>query len=378
MNSMAIDRRTLLLGTFAAFGAQRSLSARAQAGDVAGRPTQADIAFVSAAKRADGRYAVLLLAADGGIVRGIPLSGRGHDIAFDVRSGRAVAFARRPGTFAVAFDVSNSAPPQIFTAADGRHFYGHGAFSRDGRLLYVSENDIAGARGVIGIYDVAAGYKKIGEHPSHGVGPHEIILLEDGRTLAVANGGLDTVPELDRVDLNRDAMQPSLTFVDAESGELRAKHMLPPALNQLSIRHIVADRSGAVWFGAQWEGGQTETPQLIGSAGIDRTVRLIDPPAGGDVDLRGYVGSVAASRDGTIIAASAPKAGRILYIDASNGAIAGVSELKDACGIAGDHDALFASTSGFGVIRHEQPGALPVSQTQLQDISFDNHLRRWG
>jgi len=371
---MVIDRRSLLLGTLAAVGGQQLF----------GRPTfaavsaAADFAFVSAAKRGGGGYAVVMLSEDGKIVREVPLSARGHDIAMHPQSGRAVAFARRPGTFAVAFNVNSNAPPQIFTAHDGRHFYGHGAFSRDGRLLYVSENDIAGARGVIGIYSVGANYKKIGEHPSHGVGPHEIILLEDGKTLAVANGGLDTVPEMDHVDLNRDAMQPSLTLVDAATGALRAKHVLPAALNQLSIRHIVADASGAVWFGAQWEGGQADTPQLIGSAGIDHAIRLIDPPAGAEVELKGYIGSVAASRDGTVIAASAPKAGRIVYITAASGAIAATSELADACGIAGDHDALFASTSGFGVMRHERPGALPLAQAQLQDIAFDNHLRRWG
>lgn len=372
MNSMAIDRRSLLIGSIAAMSVAPW---RASAGETVPVST---VAFVAAAKKSDDSFCVLMLSRDGAIVRELPLSARGHDVAVHAASGQAVVFARRPGTFAVAFDVHASRVPQIFTANDGRHFYGHGAFSSDGRLLYVTENDIAGARGVIGIYDVGAGYKKIGEHPSHGLGPHEILLLSDGKALAVANGGLDTVPDAGRINLNADAMQPSLTFVDCASGALLAKHTLGADLQRLSIRHIAADAAGHVWFGAQWEGDQTNVPQLIGRASRDRDLRLISPDAGSAVDLKGYIGSMAASRDGTIIAASAPKAGRVVFIDAATGRIAATSDLKDACGIAGEGSDAFAATSGFGVLRHERPGLSVISETRLADIAFDNHLRRWG
>ena len=370
MNSMAINRRSLLLGTIALAATRPAL-----AFDAAAQP---DIAFASAARRGDNAFVLLLLSASGAIVREIPLTARGHDVALHAASGRAVVFARRPGTFAIAFETARSSEPQIFNAHEGRHFYGHGAFSTDGRLLYVSENDIAGARGVIGVYDVALGYKKIGEHPSHGLGPHEIILLGDGKTLAIANGGLDTVPEAGRENLNLDTMEPSLTFVDCETGQLRAKHTLPAELRRLSIRHIASDFAGLVWFGAQWEGSQSETPQLIGSAGSDRALKLISPPAAGPIDLKGYVGSMSSSRDGRIVAASAPKAGRVIYIDAQSGLIKAESVLKDACGIAGEHDDTFAATSGFGILRHERVGETVISETQLANVAFDNHLRRLG
>ena len=368
---MAIDRRSLLLGTIAAIS---SRGWKAAAGD----DGQAAIAFAAAAKRADDSHCVLLLTHDGVIVRDIPLSARGHDVALHAGTRRAVVFARRPGTFAVAFNLSHDSAPQIITSADGRHFYGHGAFSNDGQRLYVSENDIAGGRGVIGIYDAARGYRKTGEHLSYGVGPHEIIMLADGNTLAVANGGLDTVPEAGRANLNADAMQPSLTFVNSKSGALLSKHTLAPELQRLSIRHIAADASGNIWFGAQWEGDQSQMPQLIGSAGMDRSVRLIAPAPRDAVDLKGYIGSMAASRDGTIIAASAPKAGRVVYIDAASGIVTASSVLKDACGIAGESSDGFALTSGFGLLRHERAGAAILPETQLAGIAFDNHLRRWG
>ncbi len=369
---MAIDRRSLLLGTIAAVVIEPRVS-------LAGPPEKvAEALFVAAAKRGDGRFVLVLMSADAKVIREIPLSARGHDIAFDERNGKAVVFARRPGTFAVAFDTRHASEPVIFTAKEGRHFYGHGAFSRDGRLLYVSENDVAGARGVIGIYDVGAGYVKIGEHSSYGVGPHEIVLMRDGRTLAVANGGLDTVPEAGRENLNRDTMEPSLVFVDSQTGTLRAKHTLAPELKQLSIRHIAADVNGLVWFGAQWQGAQSDMPALIGSAGQERVLRLLQPALSEPLDLKGYVGSMAVSADGCVIAASAPKAGRIAYVDATTGKLCGSSVLADACGIAGEVGGAFAATSGFGILRHEDRSGRITSQTQLADTAFDNHLRRLG
>lgn len=378
MNSMAIDRRTLLLGTLSFASAA---VAHTGAGLAGGAADQA--AFVAAA-RVDQGFAILTLARDGRVLRQFPLEARGHDIAIDHKSRRAVAFARRPGTFAIAFDLEGSREPVFFNAAVGRHFYGHGAFSADGRLLYISENDIEAGLGVIGIYDVAGGYRKLGEMPSHGVGPHEIILLEDGRTLAVANGGIDTVPEAGRAMLNLDGMKPNLAFVDASSGELLARHELPSDLHRLSIRHIAADSNGAVWFGGQWEGDLAETPELIGRASRDAPLRLIEPDLDLGLSLKGYIGSVAASADGRIIAASAPKVGRIVYVAAESGAVIADSALPDGCGVAGDAaDGVFAVSSGLGKFRHEAPSVVDVEtgaakvldERTLVSIAFDNHLR---
>ena len=49
-----------------------------------------------------------------------------------------------------------------------------------------------------------------GESPSHGVGPHEVTVLADGRTLVVANGGIVTHADAPGVKLDRDRMRPTL------------------------------------------------------------------------------------------------------------------------------------------------------------------------
>lgn len=366
---MAIDRRQFLIGSVTAVSAARALSPAAA-------QTTTGPAFVAVAKRGDATHVVLVLGQAGEILRELPLSARGHDIAIHSETGNAVAFARRPGTFAAAFNVRDAREPQIFTAVEGRHFFGHGAFSRDGRLLYVSENDIADARGVIGIYDVAAGFKRTGEMPSYGVGPHEIILLADRRTLAIANGGIDTVPEAGRENLDLGSMAPSLALIDAASGALIACQTLEAGLKQLSIRHLAEDAKGQVWFGGQWAGDLASAPELVGHAGRDNAIKLIEPAQMLGTALKGYIGSMAVTPDGATIAASAPKAGRILYIDAASGAVRAQSSLKDGCGIAGEGPDAFATTSGLGAFRHETAGARVLSEVMLAEIAFDNHLRR--
>ena len=83
-------------------------------------------------------------------------------------------------------------------------------FSPDGALLYATENDFDNAAGMVGIYDARAVSSAIGEFPTHGVGPHELLLLDDGATLAIANGGIETHPDFGRAKLNIATMKPSL------------------------------------------------------------------------------------------------------------------------------------------------------------------------
>lgn len=369
MNSMAIDRRRLI-GGGAALLACAPL-ALPLSGQAAARSR-----YVSAARGKDGNYQIVFLSQDGVVERTVPLSGRGHDIALSPDGRTAVAFARRPGTFGVAIDVAGRKAPEIFTATAGHHFYGHGVFSTDGRLLYATENVYDDARGVLGIYDIGAGYKRIGEYATHGVGPHEVLMMADGVTLCVANGGIETHPDAGRAKLNLDTMAPSVAFIDSRTGGLKSLHALSAGLHQLSLRHMCGDASGRVWFGGQWEGGVDDTPWLIGNVAIDRQIALAEPPAFSGKELKGYIGSMASSADGRIVAASAPRAGRVLYFEAASGRLVGEASIADGCGVAPAGGERMALTSGEGIFEVSSPGAKVGHESRTEGISFDNHLRR--
>src|SRR5260221_5950013 len=105
MSSMAIDRRHFLIGGALVLASVSRSFAGAISGDESEDVAAGDL--IAACRRPDGGYSVVILTVDGAIVRELPLKGRGHDIAFDRASGWAVVFARRPGSFALAFDVHN-------------------------------------------------------------------------------------------------------------------------------------------------------------------------------------------------------------------------------------------------------------------------------
>lgn len=373
MSSMAIDRRHFLIGTALALSA----NARAFAGVLAPEENGEDVRgdLIAACRRPDGSYSVVLLTLDGMIVRELPLKGRGHDIAYDKASGWAVVFARRPGSFALAFNVENRSEPVLFTPPSNRHFYGHGTFSADGRLLYATEHNNDTRAGLIGVYNATAGFRRIGEIPTYGIGPHEAILLSDGKTLAIANGGIETHIETGREKLNVDTMEPSLAFVDATTGDLIVQHKQARDIHKLSIRHVAADGQGRVWFGAQWEGEAVDTPELVGYAGLDTPVQILESDIPMGAALAGYIGAVAIDGDKRVLAASAPRAGRIVYVDTEQARVIGDTQLIDGCGLTSISQKEFALSSGMGVLRTEQPDHTHLATASFPGWSFDNHLR---
>src|SRR5690606_10593254 len=117
-----------------------------------------------------------------------------------------------------------------------------------------------------GIFDVAGGYRRVGEFDTHGAGPHEMLLSADGTMLVVANGGIETHPDFGRAELNLQTMDPSLVFIDVRDGSLVGQLKLASELHQLSIRHLGFDSKGRVWFGCQFRGAPETRPQLVGYA----------------------------------------------------------------------------------------------------------------
>lgn len=330
-----------------------------------------DLVFASSVQTPDGRYAAALLDEAGFPITTIALPDRGHDVTFSRAAGKAVVFARQPGTFAVVIDTGGRGMPLTIASIEGRHFFGHGAFSPDGRLLYATENDFDAARSVIGIYDAEAGFARIGEFDGHGIGAHEVLVSPDGEVLVVANGGIETHPDYGRAELNLDTMDPSLVFLDARSGELIGELRLEAGLHQLSIRHLAFDARSRVWFGCQFRGAPEDRPQLVGHATRDGDIRLIELPPDALGKLRNYVGSVAASADGEMIAVSSPEGDTILSIDAQSGRPSTTLVLANGCGLAPDGPG-FVASSGDGKLVGFSGSRFTKRTTELK---FDNHLR---
>lgn len=372
MPAMEIDRR----GILRAFGiGLTTLAAPALA------RAEARELFLAARRESDGNYAAVIFDASGVDVARVPLPGRGHDSTVRPGTRECVTFARRPGNFAVAFTPDEGRPPVWFSSREGRHFYGHGVFSLDGRLLYTTENDYESGEGIIGVRDATGGYRQIGEFASYGTGPHDIALLPDGRTLVVANGGIRTHPDYRRQKLNLTEMKPSLAYIDLASGDLVDQVALPAELHQLSIRHLAVAGRDRVVFGGQHQGPREERPALLGMHRPGTDINLFQLGEDTYARMANYVSSVEADSMGDYVAATSSHGGIAVIIDLTRGNCAAVREIRDVSGVARRRGrAGFLSTTGGGdiLLLGGEDAADIVRPVAHDGVAWDNHAINLG
>ena len=362
-----IDRRTFLsLGAATALLGPAA-TARAMHGRL----------YASCGADRDGRYFLGAFDGSGETAFRIPLAERGHDIAFHPVRSEAVVFARRPGTTMLVVDTEAGSTAVRREAAPGRHYYGHGVFTPDGRVLYVTENDVDRGAGMIGIYDAEDTYRRIGEFPTGGIGPHQLRLMPDGASLAIANGGILTRPDTGRAKLNIETMAPSLAVLSLRDGRPLWRYELPEALHKLSIRHLDVNRTGLIAFAMQYEGDVRDRVPLVAFARAGGEVAFAAGPADLDRQMKQYTGSVAFDRSGAWLAVSSPRGSTVGLWDAAHGTFVRNLPARDASGLAaGPLPGTFLLTGGDGSIRLVSAidGAEAALHAPDRAIQWDNHL----
>lgn len=334
------------------------------AASLAPRLTWADIgapAFLAAGKRGEDFF-LHGLAPTGASLFRIALPGRGHAAAAHPTRAEAVAFARRPGIFALVIDCATGETRHRLTPPKGMQFNGHGAYSADGSLLMTSEVVAETSEGRIGLWDTAL-YTRLTDWPSHGIGPHEIRRLADGR-LVVANGGIQTDP-VDRTKLNIPDMHPNLSLLSADGALLDQVDL--PDLHQNSIRHL-ALHGDAIAFAMQWEGDPSEPVPQLGLWTPGQAPVLCPPAEAEAFTMQGYAGSIAATE--TRILITSPKGGAAM-IFAADGTPVATHLRADLCGAATASGA-FTVTDGSGAVwAADDAGLTPLASDETR---WDNHL----
>lgn len=357
--AIVLDRRTFLCGAGAAFLSGLSLR-RAEA--LAGAEDLFVTAFMDDAKT----YGFAIVNERGALIHREAMPGRAHGFTWSRAAGRAVGFARRPGTFAIAFDPLGKKQPVLFHTPEGRHFYGHGVFADDGSLLYAAENDFEAGIGKIGIYDVRDAFRRIGEFDTFGVGPHEVILMPDGRTLAIANGGIRTHPDFGRAKLNLPEMKSTIVLLDSETGALLSTVLLPVDHQRMSLRHMVPASDGSLWIGGQFQGdtlSEISPVMRLDRDGEITSVALADEARS---LLADYVGAVAVSRDGRFAGVSSPKGGGYVVFDVVTKQAVALTTLPRTSGIA---------ATASGMIASSEHGRIGFKDYPLH---WDNHIAAVG
>ncbi len=367
---MVIDRRAIVQGLAAAIAASLVPAGKARAARVP--------LYVSCRMDAEGKASAAMFSLDGEELFSTLLPSRGHDATARPGSPEIVVFARRPGNWFAVVDAAKGALARTILSGKARHFYGHGVFSPDGRLLYATENDTASGNGVLGIYDATDAYRRIAEMPSRGIGPHDLAFLPDGRTLVVANGGLRTLPETGREVLNPGDLRPNIALIDSSHDATLAVLELDKPFRALSIRHMAVARDRTVAFGCQYQGEPNDLPPLVGTVSPDGKIALLAMPEMELIGMSNYVGSVSLDRSEDIIAATSPQGGSVALWNRKSGEFLTRERMSDVCGVAAlpdRHD--FLLTSGNDGVRRLVEGAetlARLSGDRLQGWIWDNHL----
>lgn len=370
---MAPSRRDvlqLIASSTAALAATRSqvLERALAAATDGGSPAM----FAAYAEASGDVFGLGTIAEDGGRDWAHVCESRMHGGAVRPRTAELVVVARRPGTFFVVLDARDGSLVRRIDAAQGRHFFGHAVFALDGQTLFATEAIIETRAGLVGIYDAAGGYRRIGEWETGGVGPHELVLAADGRSLWIANGGIDTHPDGGRATLNEYGITSSLVRATL-SGEIAQSFVLDKELQSLSIRHIALTAAGDLVFGCQDQADAAASRPLVGLATLSGACAMLSDGPAPWTEMRGYVGSVAFDAVNAMAVATGPRGNHVRFQSLGNENRAWTLPIDDVCGVAtlpetGD----IVLTTGTGRVF-----TVRMADTGPQVIADATHPRRW-
>lgn len=308
----------------------------------------------------------------------VPLPARAHAPLIHPSHGVIAIVARRPGFFIDIINVSTGQRLNRIEPLAEHHFYGHGLFSSDGRLLITQENHYPSGGGKIFVREWQTG-KVVHEWSSYGIGPHESHLLND-EVLVVANGGLKTHPDNDRRILNLDDMMPNIAFISLKDGTLIHRIEHKDTHHQLSIRHLAVNDKQQVAFGCQHNGPAWEDMPLVGVLlqNEEASVHYLPMPEAIRQEFKQYCGSVCFDASGEILAVSSPRGGLVAYWHLPSLSFLASEHYRDVCGLTSTknrHE--FYLTTGRGQLIKTNPVA-DVSELiqKFDNKKWDNHLER--
>lgn len=321
----------------------------------------ASLRFATAWNDENGhRIGVLAQAAAGLRPRAsIEVPTRAHGL-FVEKAGSLLAVARRPGDWMLRWHPGRGEPHWVWAEPD-RAFNGHVLASGDGKRLFSTETDLETGQGLIGVRD-ARSLEKLEEWQTHGIDAHMMLL--DGDTLLVANGGVPTQPETGRIKRDLHAMDSSLVRLDARRGSLLGQWRISD--RRLSLRHLA--RNGplvGIAMQAEHDGKHERDAAPVLAIFDGKTLML--PSARPLPGLAGYAGDITAWEDG--FALSAPRANAILRWRVSAGWQPPLA-LQEGCPIVSGRRGFYAG--GSAKVLGVESGS-GISLDLPAKIRLDNH-----
>lgn len=366
-----INRRHLLLTAGGTIG----LSALALANQKVRLIPRNPLTYLSAADNRLGKHFLVGLNADTSTRFAIETPNRLHEACYIKEERMAVFMSRRPERWMYIVDTLTGKLLPTASSPSAHHVYGHSTYNSALGLLYITENEIETGKGIVGIYQAKPPFKRLGQFDSGGIGPHQIIQLNQKNMLVVANGGILTHPGKKRRKLNLPSMRPNLTYIDLTSGEIHSQ--VEPPHHQLSIRHIAVTQDDVVIVSAQDQSKENPTTPLIWEHRINQPLTPMTTGIKNWADMNQYIASVCVSENGQHILSTSPKGGIASLWNTRNQSNIKHFKIRDVAGAAWDQSKkAFVLSNGLGELWAIDPtrDQTPQLLAKKENIRWDNHL----
>ena len=308
------------------------------------------------------------------------LSGfRGHGMCQNpVNPQHVIMFSRRPGTLGIKVNLASGEVDQVFHCDEFHHMHGHGCFSADGTKLFYTESNYVTGEGKITVRDGQT-LTLLNRFSSYGIGPHEMALMPDAKTLVVANGGLRTPPDTGRKVLNYDTMRSTLVYINSENGQLMSEHQVSET--KASIRHLDVASDGTVAVALQVQRAAMNDDHMVNLAAVHKPgepLQMLTAPIALLAKLNDYMGSVKIHSQNRIAAFTSPKGDMALFWHLDDLSLQGFHAFHDVCGLTVSADKrYFVLSNSAGKIRQIDSATLEEDKTKrlfFADKSWDNHM----
>lgn len=308
----------------------------------------------------------------------VPIDFEGHSVVpHPGKAHHALVMPQRPGHQACEFDYAEKKVTRKFEPTAGRIMYGHGVFSPDGKQLYTTEAGGRPGEGQVIVRD-GQSYEIVRELASFGAKPHQIGLLDGGKTLCVANTGEEEVVEepnpLVRGQLH--FLLPSFTLIDAQSGELLQRVRMENRF--ASMRHLDVGPDGTVALVEQSRSPREEpAPPLVAFFRKDSGLVLARDPGGVFERMKRHTLSVALDQKGEIAAVTSPWGNVVTFWKTASGEHVKTLSMHEPSGVTlapgGSHFLVTSFSGGLESIRTDRLTFETVAVTGGDGAQWESH-----
>lgn len=248
-----------------------------------------------------------------------------HGYAQNPRSPERIWAFEKWGRGAAEIDFANGVVSKAFACPEDAQFFGHGLFSRDGKICFAVREDLTTGLGHCIGFDTAT-YKEVLDIQATPGGLHECHLLADGTFLVASNGA--PVIFKDGVMLNTPmAERSSLVHVAPESGTVLDKKFI--ADDDQIIGHFALSQAGAIIALSSQRRSSSSNHGAIYFGHLTQPVlRRVELPEALGAKLLGEMLSIAIDETRNLALVTNPGGSRVLFIDSRDGAYLGALENK--------------------------------------------------